>query len=404
MKLSVFFYTCFLSFFLIGFSAFGQSRKTLEKRRQKINTEIKQVNSLLFKTKKKKSNALDDLKDLSQKISVRERLIETIELESKAISKEIASNEKRLKKHQKALKKLKDDYANMVVKSYKSKSQQSKTMFLLSSESFYQAYKRLKYMEQYKDFRKKQGEEIVAKTTAITQLNDSLVANKKAKDVLIADEKNQKEEIETDRKNKESLVSKIKKQEKKYKRDLQKKIKEEKRISAKIDKLIRDAIAKANRGKKASGKTKSGLILNTEEKALLANFEQNKGRLPAPVSGIVTRKYGVQPHPTFPGIKINSPGLHIATKKDTDAKSIFNGKVFIIQLHSDGKKSVLIQHGSYISAYNKLKEVYVKKGDVIKTGDKLGKVFTDKVTGKTQLSFMLYKNNNRLNPSHWIRL
>ena len=209
MKLSVFFYTCFLSFFLIGFSAFGQSRKTLEKRRQKINTEIKQVNSLLFKTKKKKSNALDDLKDLSQKISVRERLIETIELESKAISKEIASNEKRLKKHQKALKKLKDDYANMVVKSYKSKSQQSKTMFLLSSESFYQAYKRLKYMEQYKDFRKKQGEEIVAKTTAITQLNDSLVANKKAKDVLIADEKNQKEEIETDRKNKESLVSKI---------------------------------------------------------------------------------------------------------------------------------------------------------------------------------------------------
>lgn len=404
MKRTVF-YISFLCLFFVGFSSFSQSRKELENRREKLQNEIEQVNNLIIKTNKKKSSALDDLKDLTQKITVRERLIETIELEAKALSLEIKSNEKELKKYNDQLAKLKADYADMVVRSYKSKSQQSKTMFLLSSESFYQAYKRLKYMQQYSDFRRKQGEEIVVKTKEIEQLNDSLTARKKSKEVLLAAEKNQKKEIEGDKKDQEKLVSKIKKEERKYKSELQKKQKEEKRIAAKIDKLIRDAIAKANKGKKTDkGKSSSsGFILNAEEKALLANFEQNKGRLPWPVNGIITRKYGVQPHPTFPGISINSHGLYIATKANTDVKSIFNGKVLVIQLHSDGRKSVLVQHGNYISAYNKLKEVHVNKGDTVKTGDTLGKVFTDKVTGKSQLSFMLYKNKDRLNPSHWIR-
>ncbi|CAM1365587.1 Septal ring factor EnvC, activator of murein hydrolases AmiA and AmiB [Tenacibaculum sediminilitoris] len=386
-------------------SSFAQSRKELENRRKKLKNEIEQVNNLLFKTKKKKSSALDDLKDLNQKISVRKRLIETIELETKLLSKEIKSNEQQLKKYNDELKKLKDDYRDMVVKSYKSKSQQSKTMFLLSSESFYQAYKRLKYMQQYKDFRKKQGEEIMVKAKEVAQLNDSLTAQKKSKEVLLSDEKNQKEGIEEDKKDQEQLISKIKKEEKKYKSDLQKKQREEKKVLAKIDKLIRDAIAKANKGKKTttSKKSNSGFILNAEEKTLLANFEQNKGNLPWPVKGVITRKFGVQPHPTFPGISINSHGLYIATKANTDVKSIFNGKVLVIQLHSDGRKSVLVQHGDYISTYNKLKEIYVKKGDVVRTGEILGKVFTNKVTGKTQLSFMLYKNRNRLNPAQWIR-
>jgi septal ring factor EnvC (AmiA/AmiB activator) len=396
------FYISFLSFFLIGMSAYGQSRKELENRRKKIKKEIKQMNSLLFNTKKKKDNALDDLKDLNQKISARERLIETIDLEAQELASEIKSNEKEIKKNNKELKTLKKDYSEMVVKTYKSKSQQSKTMFLLSSKNFYQAYKRLKYMQQYSDFRKKQGEEIMSKIALIEKLNDSLSKRKKAKESLLADEKDQKEAIEKDKKSQEGLVTKIKRQERKYKRSLQNKLKEEKRITARIDKLIRAAIARANKNKKGAKKS-SGFVLDAAEKKLLANFEQNKGSLPWPVNGIITRKFGVQPHPTFPGIKINSPGLHIVTKAKTNAKSIFNGKVLTIQANNDGKKSVLIQHGNYISAYNNLESVSVKKGDVIKTGDTVGKVFTDKVSGKTRLGFILYKNLTRLNPQHWIR-
>jgi len=396
------FYILFL-FSLASVSlSYGQTKKELEQRRLKLNKEIKKVNTLLFKTEKEKSNALDDLKDINQKITIRERLIETINLEINSLSKEIKQNEKKLNTYNTELAQLKEDYANMVFKSYKSKSQQSKTMFLLSSESFYQAYKRIKYMEQYKDFRKKQGEKIIVQTEIIEKFNDSLAKKKNAKNLLIGQEIKQKDFIEGDKKNQEDLVSKIKKQENKYKNELQNKIKQEKRIAEKLDRLIKEAIAKANKNKKGTSK-KGELVLNATEKSLKANFEQNKGKLPWPLNGLVTRKYGVQPHPTFKGININSTGLHIRGKKGDIAKSIFNGKVLAIHLLSKGRKAVLVQHGDYITTYNNLEDVFVSKGDAVKTGDELGKIFTDKVTGKTNLVFILYKNDTRLNPSDWIQ-
>lgn len=380
----------------------SQSRKELENRRKKLNKEIEKINNLLFETKKEKTDALDDLKDISQKITVRERLIETIELETEELSKEIKQNEKKIEQNNKELASLKADYAEMVFKSYKSKSQQSKTMFLLSSENFLQAYKRIKYIEQYKSFRKKQGERVIAKTEEIRKLNDSLTKKKNQKKVLINAEKNQKKKIESEKEEQETLVTKIKTQESKYKNELQKKIREEKALAKKIDKAIRDAIAKANKGKKGTAK-KNEFLLSKAEKALKANFEQNKGNLPWPLDGVVTRKFGVQPHPTFKSITINSTGLHIRGKQGDVAKSVFNGKVLNITKSDKGTKSVMVQHGDYITTYSNLRDIFVTKGQSVKTGDAVGKIFTDKITGKTDLVFVLFKNTDRLNPSDWIR-
>lgn len=392
----------FFSFLSIGVS-FSQTRKELEKKRNKLEKDIKKVEQILSQTKTKKTDALGDLKDLNQKISIRQNLIETIVLEAEELTKEIKKNKQKINKNNTELTNLKTDYANMVFKSYKSKSEQSKTMFLLSSKSFYQAYKRLKYMEQYKDFRKKQGEQIIKKTSYIKKLNDSLNAIKRVKKRLLSSREKEKKQIEAEKKDQEQLVSTIKKQESKYKRELKKKIREQKRITAKIDKIIREAIAKANRGKKDAKKGK--LSLSVEEKKLKSSFEQNKGILPSPLKGgVVTRRFGVQPHPTFKSIKINSTGLHIRGKKGDTAHSIFNGKVLVVQLLSKGRKSIFIQHGNYITAYNNLEAVYVKKGDKVKTGDKLGKVFTDKVTGKTSLLFVLSENTKKLDPEDWIEV
>lgn len=392
----------FIVFLFISFSGFGQTRKELERRRKKLHKEIKKVEKILSETKQRKSNALEDLKDLDQKIAIRERFIETIELESEELTKEIRKNQKKITKNNKELKVLKADYADMVFKSYKSKSQKSKTMFLLSSENFNQAYKRLKYMKQYKEFRKKQGQAIIVKTAFIQKLNDSLKKIKSAKKRLITSKAREKKTIESDKKEQEVLVSKIKRQESKYKRELRRKIREEKRVVAKIDRIIRHAIAKANKGKKGRS-TKNKLLLSAEEKTLKARFEQNKGDLPWPIDGVITRRFGVQPHPSFKSITINSTGLHIRGKRGDEAKSIFNGKVLVVQLLSKGRKSVFVQHGSYITVYNNLEKVYVNKGDKIKTGQKLGKIFTDKITGKTSLGFVLSKNTTKLNPANWIK-
>lgn len=390
---------------------FGQTRKQLELQRKKLNKEIKQVNRLLFNEKKKGKNALEALKDINKKIEVRSELISTINAEALILSKEISVNEAKLKKLNEKLTELKRDYADMIFKSYKSKSKQSRAMFLLSSQNFYQAYKRLEYMKQYTSFRKNQGEEIVRSADFVKKMNDSLFLQKNLKDTLILFQEQQKKQIEADKSSQEKLITSIKKKEGKYKRELQKKIKEEKRVVAKIDKIIRDEIARANRiaaeklklKDKSKSVNKNEFILTPEAKALAANFELNKGKLPWPVTeGIVVRKFGKQPHPSFPGITINGTGLHIVTKQGSDAKSIFNGKVLNILVNSEGRRNVLVQHGNYISSYNNLVKIYVKKGDVLETGQKIGQIFTDKVSKKTKLVFVLFKNTERLNPSSWI--
>ena len=404
-------YVPILIFFLSVFSVFGQTRKQLELQRKKLNKEIKQVNRLLFNEKKKGKNALEALKDINKKIEVRSKLISTINAEASILSKEISLNEAKLKSLKKKLTELKRDYADMIFKSYKSKSKQSRTMFLLSSQNFYQAYKRLEYMKQYTYFRKNQGEEIVKSTDFVQKMNDSLFFQKNVKDTLIFSQEQQKKQIEADKISQEKLLTSIKKKEGKYKRALQNKIKEEKRVVAKIDKIIRDEIARANRiaaqnlnlKDKSKSVKKNEFILTPEAKALAVKFELNKGKLPWPVTeGIVVRKFGQQPHPSFPGITVNGTGLHIVTKQGSNAKSIFNGKVLNVLVNSEGRRNVLVQHGNYISSYNNLEKIYVKKGSVLKTGQKIGQIFTDKVSKKTKLVFVLFKNTTRLNPSSWI--
>tara|TARA_B110000090_G_scaffold14885_1_gene14973 strand:- start:6084 stop:7307 length:1224 start_codon:yes stop_codon:yes gene_type:complete len=399
------FYIPFLILLLSTVCISGQTRKQLETQRKRLNAKIKKVNKLLFEAKSDQKNALEDLKDLNQKIGVREKLIETIHLEAKLLSNEINSNEKSISKLNKRLDILKKDYAAMIFKSYKSRSQQSRTMFLLSSRNFRQAYKRLEYMKQYASFRKKQGEEIIIQTNQVKQFVVSLSLKKQEKDTLILSEKEQKNKIEDDKKSQEKLVSEIKKKEKKYKSELRKSIREEKKITQKIDRLIREAIARANRNAKSSSKKpkKNEFILSPEAKALAAKFELNKGKLPWPLrESLVTRRFGKQPHPTFSGITINSSGLHLVTKKGAYASAIFGGTVLAIQLTTERKKNVLVQHGNYITAYNNLENSLVTMGDTVTIGQELGKVYTDKVTGKTTLIFLLFKNTTRLNPASWM--
>ncbi|MFT5959110.1 MAG: septal ring factor EnvC (AmiA/AmiB activator) [Polaribacter sp.] len=403
------FYLIFMMLLFSCLSSFSQTKKELEKQRKKLNREIVQVNSLLFQEQKKEKNVLEDLADLNQKIGIRLSLINTINSEAKLLSREINKNKKEIAKLGKELAVLKADYARMIFKSYQSKSQQSRIMFVLSSDNFQQAYKRLEYMKQYTSFRKRQGEEIGFQTSLVKKMNDSLLLQKQSKEMLMLAEKDQKEKIELDKSNKEKLITVIKKKERKYKREIQNKIKAERRVAEKIDKIIRDEIEKANRialaklKNKGKDANKNEFVLSPEAKALAAKFELNKGKLPWPLAqGLITRKFGNQPHPTFPGITINSTGLHMVTQKGKSASAIFNGKILNILVTSEGRKNVLIQHGNYITSYNNLDKLYVKKGDNVVTGENIGQIFTDKVSGKTTLIFALYKNTTKLNPAAWI--
>jgi septal ring factor EnvC (AmiA/AmiB activator) len=394
-------------FFFSSFSAFSQSKADLEKQRKKLQKEIQEINQLLFQSKAQEKDLLIDLRDLNKRINVRNELIRTIDQEIGELNRDIAKNEKQVSQLEGHLNALKKEYAQMVVQSYKSRAKQSQLMFLLSSESFLQAYKRIQYIDQYAEYQKKQGEEITTETIKLQNLNDLLKEKKGEKLELVAENKKENDSITKEKVSQEKVIKSIKQKEKEYTAKIKEKQREEERIERELEKIIRDAIASsnkaANKSTVAKGTKSSGFTLTPEARDLENNFVSNKGKLPSPVEkGIVVRHFGKQPHPTLKGITIESNGVFFATEKGAPARAIFNGKVLAIQVLPGNKKAVLVQHGNYISVYKNLDNVLVNKGDQVKTKQNLGTIHTDAVTGQTILAFVLFKEINRENPEEWV--
>ncbi|GEQ84817.1 peptidase M23 [Patiriisocius marinistellae] len=409
MKLRVIFFG-FLLFASLS-PVFSQSKKQqqLEERRQLILNEIKQINSLLFKTQGQKKTVLTEVEDLDQRIKAQENLIRVTNQQANLLTREINENTTQISNLRAELTELKDDYAAMVRKSYKSKSQQSRIMFLLSSQDFLQAYKRVQYMKQYANHRKKQGESIKEKTILLQDLNQGLIDQRKQKDKLIAENKVAKANLNKEKKNQEALIATLKKDETGFASQIRSKQNEADKLNKEIKAIIRAVIAEAN--KKAAGSStvkpkaslSGGFALTPEAAALAKNFSNNKGKLIWPVEkGVVLNRYGTRQHPQFPNVTQIFHGVEIATSKDAKARAIFEGEVVQIQQVKNANKAVYIKHGDYITIYNNLASVSVKKGDKVSAKDNLGTIFTHPTTGKTVIKFLVYKNSTEMNPADWI--
>ena len=385
----------------LGFSQ-SDKQKQLESRRQELRREIQKINELRSENKSKAKSELSLIEDFNYKISVLSNLIKVTNQQANLLTREISSNQNKISSLRDELKQLKEDYAAMIVKSYKSKNQQSRIMFLLSSNDFKQAYKRLKYIKQYSDHQKKQGEIIKIKTIELQDSNASLLKQQEDKKKLIAENRGVQNTLEKARKQHETVMVSIKKNLSRYASQIKKKQREANRIDREIDRIIKAAIAKSNKkaGKIASSKT---FALTSEEKVLASNFISNKGKLPWPVEkGFVRLGYGSQPHPIDRSLIIKSNGVRIATEKGAKARAVFDGEVSEILKMKNVNPIVMIRHGNYLTLYRNLSQVYVKKGDKVRTKQVIGEVFTNPSNGETILSFTLSKGTATENPASWI--
>ena len=382
-------------------------QKELEGKRIKIIQEIKKINSLLFKTSGQKKSLLTQVHDISQRISAQENLIKITNRQANLLTRNINSNLQKMEQLRDELKELKDDYASMINKSYKSKSQQSRVMFLFSSENFLQAYKRLQYMKQYARQRKKQGEGIKDKAMLLQQLNTDLIAQKKIKKSLIVENKHAKKELQREKKDQEILVASLRKDEGKFASQIKKKEKQAAAIEKEIENLIKEAIAKSNReaeikSSKKVSKSKT-LALTPEAKLLAASFTSNKGKLIWPVQrGIVSQSFGSHRHPQFPNVTTNNNGVDITTEANANARAVFAGQVMQIQQIKGANQAIFIRHGNYITIYGNLATVLVKKGDKVSSKQNLGTIYKNPLNEKTVLKFYLYKNSQKMNPADWV--
>ena len=343
----------------------GRPAKKLEERKAQIQKEIRETEELLQATKKKEKSVTTLIVIQSNKIKLKEKLINTTEKQTKLLSNDMYLNQLQINRLKRELEILKKDYAAMIVKSYKSRSEQSRAMFLLSSENFLQAYKRAQYMKQYASFRKTQGVEIKDKTSELTNYNEKIVVQKTAKQKLIEENEKERLELEKESQEQEVLANSIKKDKKKYSAEIKKKQQETRAIDQKIDRIIREAIAEANRkaaeanrkaveaSRKATpnntkiptkeavvAETKAiessaKIVLTAEGKIIADNFKANKGRLPWPVEkGSVYSAYGEHPHPEFKSLTIKNSGVDIETEKGASARAVFGGVVTSIMVFS----------------------------------------------------------------------
>jgi septal ring factor EnvC (AmiA/AmiB activator) len=391
----------FWLFLLLSVLGTAQDKKAaLEAQKKRLQQEIVQINALIKESAKKRANVLTEVENVQLKMDRQDALIRLTNRQINRLNQDITLNLRNIEQLRQELEVLKKNYADMIVAARKNKSTQNRLMFVLSSESFWQAYKRLAYMKQYAAYRKQQGEQIAAKTKTLQQYNKDLVAQRKEKEALIRNNRIAQQELDSVRKKQNSLILQLKKRERSFAAQIKKKQKQQEAIDKEIDRLIREAIAASN--KKAGTKTTT-FVLTPEAKALAASFASNKGRLPWPVAkGIVTQKFGTQRHPVVRTTTIKSNGVTLSVPQGAEARSVFEGKVLNIVQFKGSNPIVLIQHGNYITSYKNLSTVFVKKGDRVSAKQSIGKIFTNKDTNKTALQFSLFQNTTPQNPALWL--
>lgn len=412
-----------------------QNKKELENKKKKLNDEINEINSLLSETKASKKNSLNQLVALNKKIDIREELIATINAEIAELNRAIKRNQNETEKLKRNIEKLKADYAKMIYFAQRNQDSYSKLVFIFSSGDFNQAYMRLKYFQQYSQFRKKQAEEIIAAQTLLLQKIAELKETRHEKNLLLGNEEVEKENLTKEKGDQEVVLTALQQKEKELKNELEKKKRDAENLQLAIKKLIEaeikrkleeakaEALANAEKNAKAEKNVKKPKTVKeketpvvkevkkdpvipelSEEAIELSNdFASNRGKLPWPVTkGYICEPYGEHEHPAIKGFIMNNNGVEICTAMGSQARAVFAGEVTGIAESPTGGKLVIIRHGEYLSVYSNLGEVSVKRGDKVSVKQTIGSILHNEDEGKTAMNLQIWKGQKTMDPAGWL--
>jgi len=387
-----------LLFFLLPLLGFSQSISDLQRQKAETAKEIEYTSRLLRETQISERSSLNKLRLLTSQISQRNSLISTINDEISIYEECIGNNELSVEILQEDLKKLKAEYAEMIRLACKNKGVSNELLFLLSAESFNQAYRRLLYFRRYSEYRKNQGE-IIASVSSVLNDNIHKLEQRKAEKEILADQaRKERQQLSLEQVQQNSELQKLQNQ----KRNLQQKIREQRRIEQQLEREIQQIIEEEARRNRAKGEP--AFALTPEQQLIGNNFEQNRKRLPWPIErGVIVEHFGVHQHPVLPNVQVRNNGVNIATEIGASVRSVFKGEVSRVFGISGGNMAVIIRHGTFLTVYSNLREVVVKKGDQVETKQTIGTVFTDyDDDNKTILKFQIWRENQKMDPEDWI--
>lgn len=403
----------------------SQKRKELENKRALLLKQIEENKRKLAQVKKQEANKAKELQVIGKQIEHREKLIDNIGQENFELSIEIDGQKRELGKLKEELQELKEDYGRYILSAYKKRQLNQELVFIFSSKDFHQAIRRIRYLNQYGNYRMQQARLIVNTQKAIIEAINGMIAARDQKTWLMNVKEKEKKELEQDKQEENKLLNRLQVQVSLIKTQITKQERQEKElnraISNQIAKEIAEArrleeerrkkeearrLAEAKRTKKApvpQEKTTSNSYLSKVDFALSKNFEDNKGKLPWPIEGVIVGKFGKTPHPELKGVVKNNLGIDIKAKAKSSVRAVFNGTVVRTFPIPGMDQVVLISHGEYYSVYARLETVTVKKGQEVKTKDIIGTVITNPEDQQSILHFEIYKQTELQDPAKWIK-
>ena len=389
-------------------NANAQNRERLENQRKKLIKEIRATSQKLKTTQKNKETTLLRYTTLQTQILKRQELLQTLRKEVELTTNSIERANFVIEALTDDVARLKEEYSEMVRLAYRQKLNGSPLLFIFSSSSFNEAFRRWQYLKQYDEYRQRQAQLIVDTQNTLSSKANSLEERKIEKQKLLESEERQTELLALELNIKEELLQKLKKDESRLADALNKKQVAHAKLNNTIEAIIRKEMEKRRKAERnnavsATNDAPSNKNKKTAPGVLTKGFLQNKGQLPWPVAkGTITSYFGKQPHPSIKTIMIANNGIDIQTAANAEVTSVHKGKVVGTQFIPGYDYMIIIQHGSYYTVYSHLAEVFLSKGESVKKGQSIGKAALKSNTNKSQVHFEIWKEKTRLNPTDWI--
>nr|WP_315420778.1 peptidoglycan DD-metalloendopeptidase family protein [uncultured Pedobacter sp.] len=429
MKLQKLLFILFLS--VLTLSAVAQTESQLRRKKEAIQREIEQLQKNLNKTASGKKLTIQQINTINAQIRLRQDKIGTINSEIKNLDNQISQNTNTVHTLQGQLGDLKKEYAGMIRFAQRNRNSYDKMMFIFAAKDFNQAYKRIKYLQQFSQYRKKQAGYIENTQQDLNGKIKVLDKTLREKSDLLKEQERERERLGKDKSKQSVELNKLSKDERQYKQDITSRKKQQAQIDRAISAAIQRAIEEARRkaaeearrkaaeeariaaakakaenkpvptapaAPAAKAKSTGELLTATPEAARLsAGFENNRGRLPWPVAtGTITERFGMH---KIDQASYTNDGVDITTTDGAPVRAVFAGKVAAVQVMM-GRTVVLINHGEYFTVYQNLRSVSVSVGNSVDTKQTIGVVAN---TGDDAvLKFQIRRGQAALNPEAWI--
>ena len=390
-----------LLFALATLSVPAQQLESLREEIRQAEEEIKMTNQLLSKTQKNQQTTDRQLNLIRNKIRNRKNIISNLENQSGLIENNIGAKNTTIRSLEQDLNRLRQEYAAMVYDSYKNYKLNNFMLFLFASRDFNDATLRIAYMHRYNRMREQKAAEIDSVSASVGREISSL--------------QSQKEELDKVRRSRNEELTSLDKDETQYRTSSQKLQQEAGKLNSiikanrkrieQMQKQIRQIIAEESRKNKAKPQTSEQREFDVK---LSGQFEQNTGKLPYPVRGVIVNNYGLHSHTAIKGVVEKNQGVDIAAEPGAEVRAVFEGEVSQVLLNQWTNKVVLLRHGNYLTLYSNLASVNVKVGDRVTLNQPIGRIASSEDSNDCTLHFEVWKldaQNNpvNLNPEKWLR-